>query len=960
MNQMNWDRYETALLIEAHERVTKEGCDKKKELEKLAENLRRKARLSGLEIDEKYRNANGMRFQFDYITAAFRHENIGKRKPPRLFAEMTELYVNDRAAFMDILREAHRLCETGEQDQRAYEADTAAETLGKAYDGNCPAVIERSGLKSSSAAGIKGKIQGYLDDSGTVRRKLQRLQEALDDGRAPAKPELKEFAQDADRLRDRYDEVFQAVCALMPPGEQPAPERPILEYGQIAEKHGRVRLCETLRRFIRVYSDKEIYGKELTGYQAEAQGLLARLESGDAEADSEDLEEGIAKSAAVFLQALDTDPDTDEGQELLDALGEYFPRRVERGLSGHHYFCGLAQETVPACGKTEGNALQGGGTADAQARPAKASAVPETSRQDHTEASVSLTGDSAESKEAEREPAEETGGDMPPEPETETLGVYGQPAGVAAEISVEAQRNDAEEPTSGKRPEPDACGEPAKAVEEHADACPEEEEMLSPVNKIRTGKPNGSAFLKKVSEVNVTGCLLFSMLSVYAAATKEQIRSVAKFMCKMPDEDDYLLDNAVSRLVANGCLAEFEYGDTEAYALAPWSYACLQKQDVKTNKKFSGIGVGSHEFLSGSQISKKTLESVLETNQKIIGALVRSESTENDQDREYSVYSVFWDKGRYCAGLMHAVDRREDLAKKSDKEIAKKTISCQISTDGSFLAPAKEENILLLCPETISMINTEPMRQSFKGIFALRDGKIVMLFPNEGIQDGSDIKEESLSAAGGAAEAKAAFGADTAVKGADIDQDRAEAEEPVCENDGVPAEETAADAEGDVFEKRPEENAAAAGGDDAAGPAEAGKDAAGMAAEAIKEGGEGNDDASRGGTEEKDADEFAEDFRDGIANGKGIPVNEFTEMSERTDTPAEDEFLDRIAELLDKAAEAGEDDGRRNDCLSGTLMLARAAAFIPGYGRAKRLSKQLQLAMNVKLEELPYDGGDLA
>jgi len=54
-----WDKYEVALLIECYENI-KNGEDQKSALMQLSKDLRNMAILAGKNIDETYRNYNGM------------------------------------------------------------------------------------------------------------------------------------------------------------------------------------------------------------------------------------------------------------------------------------------------------------------------------------------------------------------------------------------------------------------------------------------------------------------------------------------------------------------------------------------------------------------------------------------------------------------------------------------------------------------------------------------------------------------------------------------------------------------------------------------------------------------------------------------------------------------------------------------------------------------------------------
>lgn len=106
--QKTWEKYEVALLIECYENI-KNGEDQKSALMQLSKDLRNMAIFAGKNIDETYRNYNGMVWQYAYIKLAFNKGSYGTRRPTPLFVKMVELYDSDRCEFDKILEEAYRI-----------------------------------------------------------------------------------------------------------------------------------------------------------------------------------------------------------------------------------------------------------------------------------------------------------------------------------------------------------------------------------------------------------------------------------------------------------------------------------------------------------------------------------------------------------------------------------------------------------------------------------------------------------------------------------------------------------------------------------------------------------------------------------------------------------------------------------------------------------------------------------
>ncbi len=103
-----WDKYEVAILIDGYIKV-KAGENKSKIIENISEVLRNLAINRGIEIDESYRNFNGIFMQMEGIRSLFGDSNCKMNHVSKLFNEMVELYNNDSNAFSAILEEANEL-----------------------------------------------------------------------------------------------------------------------------------------------------------------------------------------------------------------------------------------------------------------------------------------------------------------------------------------------------------------------------------------------------------------------------------------------------------------------------------------------------------------------------------------------------------------------------------------------------------------------------------------------------------------------------------------------------------------------------------------------------------------------------------------------------------------------------------------------------------------------------------
>jgi len=105
--QPTWDKYEVALLIDSYIKIENGIGSKLDTLQDLSNKLRKKAINEGLQIDETFRNLNGMQWQMGFIDRAFNKTGYGSHLPSKLFQEMAELYQTNRTFFNNVLMEAN-------------------------------------------------------------------------------------------------------------------------------------------------------------------------------------------------------------------------------------------------------------------------------------------------------------------------------------------------------------------------------------------------------------------------------------------------------------------------------------------------------------------------------------------------------------------------------------------------------------------------------------------------------------------------------------------------------------------------------------------------------------------------------------------------------------------------------------------------------------------------------------
>lgn len=208
-----WDEYETALLIDTFWQIEKSPDRKQELIKRLSDALTQKALKSGVTIDEKFRNVNGITMQLSPIAHAFFPERPSLTTSV-MFNRMVELYKTDRDAFNKTLAKAKAMVNGDSEmdvktDPKPSFSDWLAETgykkfsyqqLVSALDDASKYALERKLSKVSYStitdpaqfSSVMGKVQGmrffrimhprtsrYLDSAVTLyRRYLQYLQES--------------------------------------------------------------------------------------------------------------------------------------------------------------------------------------------------------------------------------------------------------------------------------------------------------------------------------------------------------------------------------------------------------------------------------------------------------------------------------------------------------------------------------------------------------------------------------------------------------------------------------------------------------------------------------------------------------------------------------------------------------------------------------------------------------------
>lgn len=115
-----WDEYETAILILACAAYIAGKCTKKEAIKNVSRILRKRAKNCGIEIDDVFRNENGIAMQFMLVYELMTYEKCGLRGASKMFVNMVKLYKNDKIKFQKILMEVGNTVEENKTDQEQF------------------------------------------------------------------------------------------------------------------------------------------------------------------------------------------------------------------------------------------------------------------------------------------------------------------------------------------------------------------------------------------------------------------------------------------------------------------------------------------------------------------------------------------------------------------------------------------------------------------------------------------------------------------------------------------------------------------------------------------------------------------------------------------------------------------------------------------------------------------------
>lgn len=114
--QPKWNIYEAALLLQAYIQILQGKETAREAICRVSDQLRLMAINNGIEIDEIFRNVNGITFQMKSMESAYKGYTV-VMPASKLFLEVVSIYKNEKYRYREILKEAQRMLEANDNIQ---------------------------------------------------------------------------------------------------------------------------------------------------------------------------------------------------------------------------------------------------------------------------------------------------------------------------------------------------------------------------------------------------------------------------------------------------------------------------------------------------------------------------------------------------------------------------------------------------------------------------------------------------------------------------------------------------------------------------------------------------------------------------------------------------------------------------------------------------------------------------
>ena len=272
--QPSWDRYEAAILLEGLLTSMKGELTRSDAIKAVSRDLRVMALHRGMEVDEVYRNTNGISFQMKSMESAYLGRTVFK-PATKLFADVAGLYHESYDEYQKLLKEARAMIsnrKTVEDDFMRYLAERVSPTqLSEFY--RCYSEIETFCLK------IK-VLQNPLFET-TDFETIKKVQRTIEQNKIFRITRRRQINKIVDAGQHYYNYIKEGLYARITDGKT-VEDRSTIDYEMSNQSPPDVEMAEVespITAYTKTKQDERLLQKHPTVYNQIYNALKASPES---------------------------------------------------------------------------------------------------------------------------------------------------------------------------------------------------------------------------------------------------------------------------------------------------------------------------------------------------------------------------------------------------------------------------------------------------------------------------------------------------------------------------------------------------------------------------------------------------------------------------------------------------------------------------------------------------------
>lgn len=168
----HWDVHESVILLDGYLGTINSNTPKTRIIKEISENLRDLAYSRGYDIDESFRNENGIAYQLQSMEAAYNEKYVGSIPSTQLFRDTVELYRAQPQKYNFILNESKKMISEGKNKKKSTtnEDDATSPKNKFVLQENVETVLSLifpNGMRKGSNIARKKFLKSFLELTGS-------------------------------------------------------------------------------------------------------------------------------------------------------------------------------------------------------------------------------------------------------------------------------------------------------------------------------------------------------------------------------------------------------------------------------------------------------------------------------------------------------------------------------------------------------------------------------------------------------------------------------------------------------------------------------------------------------------------------------------------------------------------------------------------------------------------------